>query len=321
MIKRDICLVLLAAAVAWAGQDQKKASAEQAKPAASEASKKKEAVGSETCSGCHDEIHAALKKNAHWILETKVKGRGGEGQSCESCHGPGSIHAETNSAEDIQSPKRMTPAAIDAMCLKCHQNKPTQVGRLTGGHARNQVPCTACHSIHQKGPESLGAKFKTVSGVNAACAGCHPGIWAAFQKPYHHRVPEGAMACTGCHNPHGGSTTWGRNMRMANASDPGCFKCHSDKRGPFLYDHAPVRNEPCTTCHEPHGSINPRMLTRRDVAQLCLECHSNIQTVTNTTAAGGIPPAFHDISNPRYRNCTVCHQKIHGSHANRNLLR
>jgi hypothetical protein len=34
-----------------------------------------------------------------------------------------------------------------------------------------------------------------------------------------------------------------------------------------------------------------------------------------------VPPAFHDLRSPRYQNCTVCHQKVHGSYADRNLLR
>jgi len=50
----------------------------------------------------------------------------------------------------------------------------------------------------------------------------------------------------------------------------------------------------------PHGSPNPRMLTRRDVSLLCLECHVDV-------------PAFHDISRPRYKNCQNCHTAVHGS--------
>ena len=37
------------------------------------------------------------------------------------------------------------------------------------------------------------------------CFGCHGNIQAQFALPTHHRVPEGAMKCTDCHNPHGTS--------------------------------------------------------------------------------------------------------------------
>ncbi|MCL6507863.1 MAG: cytochrome c3 family protein, partial [Bryobacteraceae bacterium] len=80
-----------------------------------------------------------------------------------------------------------------------------------------------------------------------------------------------------------------------------------------------VRVEGCTACHQPHGSANPRMLTRHEVRFVCLECHSNLPVPA--AAAGGVPPAFHDLRSPRFRNCTTCHVKIHGSYIDRAFLR
>ena len=74
------------------------------------------------------------------------------------------------------------------------------------------------------------------------------------------------------------------------------------------------------SCHQPHGSANPRMLIRQEVRFVCLECHSNVGRPASATL-GGVPPAFHDLRSPRFRNCTVCHVKIHGSHVSRTLLR
>ena len=71
------------------------------------------------------------------------------------------------------------------------------------------------------------------------------------------------MSCVDCHNPHG-STRPAMTQTFA-ANEPGCFNCHGDKRGPFTFEHAPVRFEGCATCHEPHGSANPRMLARQDL--------------------------------------------------------
>ncbi len=84
--------------------------------------------------------------------------------------------------------------------------------------------------------------------------------------------------------------------------------------------HPPVRLEGCRVCHEVHGSANPRMMVRHEVLNLCLECHANLP-VPNPPALGVVPPAFHDLRDPRFRNCTICHQKIHGSHVDRNFLR
>jgi DmsE family decaheme c-type cytochrome len=164
------------------------------------------------------------------------------------------------------------------------------------------------------------ARLKRTADVNQLCSGCHTAEAASFLRPHHHKVPEGAMACTACHNPHGSFMS--RNMRQSGTgAEPSCVNCHSDKRGPFIYAHAPVATDACTTCHEPHGSVNPRMLTRSNTLLLCLECHSNISSPSKGGSIGGLPPGFHDLRMARYRECTTCHQKIHGSNASGSLTR
>ncbi len=150
------------------------------------------------------------------------------------------------------------------------------MGRINSSHAKNQVSCVACHSIHKNGPNGLVPR--KAADINQLCAGCHTDVWASFQRPFKHRLPEGAMSCVDCHNPHG--SVLPRMIQTANANEPGCFKCHGDKRGPFTFEHAPVRLEGCTACHQPHGSANPRMLIRAEVRFVCLECHSNLPAPT-----------------------------------------
>jgi DmsE family decaheme c-type cytochrome len=284
------------------------------KPAEAPDNKPADYVGSQVCQGCHEDIFNAFQKTPHVVVETNKK-RGWEGKACESCHGPGSKHAESASAADILNPARLKPAEADQRCLKCHLNEPTHVGRLQSSHAKNQVSCTACHAIH-KGQAAMVPR--KAAAINAQCAGCHPAVWARFQRPYKHRLPEGAMSCVDCHNPHGSFR--GPNQTLFGANEPGCLKCHGEKRGPFTFEHTPVRLEGCTTCHEPHGSANPRMLTRQEVRLVCLECHANLP-VQQPAALGVVPPAFHDLRSARFRNCTLCHQKVHGSYVDRNFLR
>ena len=275
-------------------------------------------AGSEMCGTCHEDIAKAFAKNPHVILDTD-KRRGWQARSCEGCHGPGAKHADSASADDIVNPKKVAGLQADRSCLGCHQNQAAHSGRIASGHARSQVACTACHTVHASGADALHARFQNAERVNKLCASCHTAVWASFQKPHKHRLPEGSMSCVDCHNPHG--SFLGRQMQTTSAGEPGCFKCHSDKRGPFVFQHAPVRTEPCSTCHEPHGSTNPRMLTRSNITFLCLECHSNIVTPSAAGTVGGIPPAIHDLRSPRYRNCAACHQKIHGSNVNKGFLR
>lgn len=274
-------------------------------------------VGSATCQTCHEDFFNAIGKSPHHAVDFDKK-RGWEGKTCEACHGPGSKHAESASADDIRNPAKLSPAETGKTCLACHLNKPSHSGRIQSSHVNNQVSCTACHSIHKPGSEALVAR--KAATINQQCAGCHTTPWSQFRRPFRHRLPEGAMSCVDCHNPHG---SFRPGMLQAfSSNEPGCFRCHADKRGPFTFEHAPVRFESCSTCHEPHGSANPRMLARQEVRLVCLECHSNLPSQLQARAVMGVvPPAFHDLRSPRYRNCTTCHQKIHGSHVDRNLLR
>jgi DmsE family decaheme c-type cytochrome len=275
-------------------------------------------VGSDTCQGCHEDIFAAFQKNPHHEVETSKKYKF-DTKACESCHGPGSKHAESAEAADIKNPAKLKPAAADRTCLGCHLNRPTQVGRINGSHAKNEVACVACHSVHKNGPNGLVAR--KAADVNQLCAGCHGDIWASFQQPFRHRLPEGAMSCVDCHNPHGSFLP--HNVQTAQANEPGCFKCHGNKAGPFAFEHAPVRLDGCPACHMPHGSPNARMLTRSEVRFVCLECHSNLPTPTAAAnaALGSVAPASHNLFSPQIRGCTVCHQQVHGSYVDRGLLR
>ncbi|MBK9166845.1 MAG: DmsE family decaheme c-type cytochrome [Bryobacterales bacterium] len=270
-----------------------------------------EYAGTEMCAACHEEIFTKFQKSAHKRIERKTEWTD---QACETCHGPGAEHAASGDIALIKNPSKLDAGAGDRSCLACHQNQPSPAGRIRNGHAHSQVSCAECHTVHGTREELVDRR--PVS-VNKQCATCHMDAWVQFQRPHTHRLAQGAMSCTGCHNPHG--TAAPSNLNLVAANEPGCLKCHGDKRGPFTFEHAPVRLEGCQSCHEPHGSANPRMLTRHEVRFQCLECHSNIGA--SAGVLGGVAPAFHDTRNPRFRNCTVCHVKIHGSHINRALLR
>jgi DmsE family decaheme c-type cytochrome len=273
-------------------------------------------VGSEVCQACHEDLYNAFQKSPHQVVETE-KRRGFEGRACEACHGPAEKHIGSADPADIRNPAKIAAAAADKICLTCHLTQPTHVGRLESSHAKDQVACTSCHKVHANGPD--GSVARKVSAVNEQCASCHLNVWAQFQRPNHHKLPEGAMSCVDCHNPHGSIRP--AMTQAFTSNEPGCLNCHGDKRGPFTFEHGPVRFEGCGACHEPHGSANPRMLVRQDVRFVCLECHASLPTVNRTGTIGVVPPSFHDLRSPRFQNCTVCHQKVHGSYVDRNLLK
>src|SRR6266567_8691963 len=92
-----------------------------ATPAPAADNKPVEFVGSTTCQMCHEDIFNAFQKNPHQVVETD-KRRGWDTKACESCHGPGSKHAESASAADILQPAKLKPAEADRRCLTCHKN-------------------------------------------------------------------------------------------------------------------------------------------------------------------------------------------------------
>ncbi|MBI3693730.1 MAG: DmsE family decaheme c-type cytochrome [Acidobacteria bacterium] len=275
-------------------------------------------LGSENCRICHENLGGVFDPHIS-IDRGQTKKRAAlewKGRTCEACHGPGKTHAEKAEGKDIfvfggsiRYPA-LTPAGeANPRCLQCHAADETHRGREFGSHNRNQIPCTQCHSVHQSARRALLRVEST-----ELCEQCHLNVKAEFTRPYRHKLQERAMACVDCHNPHGELPP--RQLRRVSANEPGCLKCHGDKRGPFPFEHAPVRLGNCSTCHEPHGSANPRMLIRHDQSFLCLECHTS-----GTQTIGITPPAFHDLRTARYRNCTICHSKIHGSFASKDLLR
>jgi len=145
------------------------------------------------------------------------------------------------------------------------------------------------------------------------CYTCHQNVRPDFNRPTHHKVNEGLVSCTDCHNPHGGFLT--RQLRTTASQDTVCFTCHTDLQGPFTFEHAPVKTEGCISCHNPHGSANPRMLKRSNVNLLCLECHTlTVNSIAPT------PPTFHNQAQ-KFQACTMCHAAIHGSNSDQTLFK
>jgi len=265
-------------------------------------------VGSDTCKTCHAEEAKGYDHGPHWRSEL-VKNRGPEWQGCEACHGPGKEHAESGDATKIISFSKLTAAQASRRCLDCHEVGEEHSNYLRSQHMLNNVSCVDCHSVHKPQRELKLLKIAQPQ----LCYGCHQEVRADFVKPVHHRVNEGLIDCSNCHNPHGGFLT--RQLRSTAAQDQVCFTCHTDKAGPFIFEHAPVKTEGCIACHVPHGSGTPHMLRRTQVNLLCLECH----TFTVDSAAPAIP-SFHNQAQ-KYQACTLCHVGIHGSNTDRFFFR
>lgn len=257
-------------------------------------------AGAEACKACHSDEYSSWEKSSHWKTTLNKKG-GPAAQGCEACHGAAASHvADPTDTSKLFLFTKASAKDVNARCLECHASGTEHMQAVNSLHAKNDVSCTSCHSAHH----ATQPQFLLVKTQPELCYSCHLQQKPQFQMPFHHRVNEGLVQCTDCHNPHG--TAQPHQLRVSSSQDAVCFKCHSDKRGPFVFEHEVVKVEGCEACHTPHGSPNPHLLKVSNVNLLCLQCH----TTSFANAPGA--PSFHNQA-AQFQACTLCHTQIHGS--------
>jgi len=300
--------------------------AQAAQPAAAPASAPANGgyVGSAVCKGCHPDVWMNFPKNPHFKSVASGKETPAH-TGCEGCHGPGASHVKAGGGKTTipHAFSLMEPGQIVKDCLECHSKDISRANIRRSVHTDADVVCNNCHSIHK--PQT--PKFLLAKVQKDLCYQCHATVRAQFDMPVKHRVNEGVIQCSDCHNPHGTfAATWRMGIRprmvdQAAGGEEACIKCHQDKRGPFVFEHGGVRVDGCETCHSPHGSMNSKLLRRPVVYTVCLECHNGAGTFGRDNV--GVPgqSSAHNMLDPRFQNCTTCHVRIHGSNADANLLR
>jgi len=226
---------------------------------------------------------------------------------CESCHGPSKAHAKAKKKSGVKVMRSFgkddlaTVSEQNEVCLDCHQEHANS-GWFGSAHDSADVACVACHSIHN----DRDPVFDPLE-QQQVCFDCHPRTRADVHKASGHPLRFGNMTCSDCHDVHDGNNDF--LLAEDNVNDT-CYTCHAEKRGPFLWEHAPVTDS-CTLCHRSHGSNHPASLSKRPPL-LCQQCHS---------AAGhpGVAYNGEDIDESpanRFllaRGCMNCHSQVHGS--------
>jgi DmsE family decaheme c-type cytochrome len=267
--------------------------------------------GAKQCMTCHRE---GSQRQAHEIFMTPM-GISGAAKSpfaegshdCETCHGPSAGHRKNQKQKDGT---RMSPAITfddktpvekqNEICMACHKDN---VMHWPGSmHEEEELACASCHELHA--PRDRVMDKQTQQEV---CFSCHLRIRSETFRNSSHPLRFGEMTCTDCHNPHDGDND---SLLIRSTVNDTCYTCHAEKRGPFLWEHAPV-SEDCTLCHNPHGSNHAALLKQRPPL-LCQQCHS----------PGGHPALAYtsEVAEESFqqrfllgRSCTNCHSQVHGS--------
>jgi len=305
----------LLAALAW--QPAALAQAAAAAPAASEPARslppltQYSAKGADSCLECHDDETVAYSAGA--IFKTKHAHRGDRrspfgagGLQCEACHGPGALHARNKKGAAINNFKadgRDTLAERNAVCVGCHEGS-TRTAWHASAHERADLACTSCHQIHQESDRVLAKATEA-----QVCQSCHQRQRADFQKTSAHPVRQGKMACSDCHAPHGSNAP---AMLVKATLNQTCTSCHAEKRGPLLWEHAPVVDD-CASCHTPHGSVRAALLTKNPPL-LCQQCHTTAGHPSVARTGAALPGGTEGGSGFLVAgSCTNCHVQVHGS--------
>jgi DmsE family decaheme c-type cytochrome len=197
---------------------------------------------SEDCIACHGDGHTVV---SGWELSEHARA----GLLCSSCH-------DTHGRE-LQLLRRPGPmegvtlpraGASSQLCASCHSEVTAHL-QLPSHHpvAEGMLDCSDCHSPHQSGRETLGARTDT-------CAQCHQEVMG----PWIYEHPPVAEDCMHCHTPHGASAD-----DLLEPNQPAaCISCHTLPTSGAVHDPFAFTTR-CTDCHGAvHGSYTDPHLRR-----------------------------------------------------------
>lgn len=262
-------------------------------------------IGEKECYSCHKVAKNSYRENIHGKVFATASEGSLEARGCEACHGPGAAHKEVVDREEEGVPMEIegfergegTPAERSSKCLACHENDMVELWRGSM-HDMAGVSCESCHDIHAPDMK-VGME---------PCFECHPQRRAQIQRSSHMPLREGLMDCYDCHNPHGGK---GPHLLKAATVNESCYECHEEKRGPFVWEHAPARDN-CALCHDPHGS-NFDSLVKIKPPYLCQQCHMANYHPSSLYEAGNLADGSSPARQLVGKACLNCHSQVHGT--------
>jgi hypothetical protein len=213
-----------------------------------------------SCLDCHvTGLNATYDRQNHrWST-----GFADAGVACESCHGPGALHAETQLKKDIVQPAKLPPRKGLAVCGQCHGPHRTLFPLLDSRHRFQPGDSYEDHyqpMVVTLGNERSGDYFddgrpKTSSFEyqaliqsrchlqgGATCLTCHTAPHGEHapnevKQPKHlaQGVSVGSASCQGCHAKVFAEGT--KHTRHTSAEAQDCLACHMPPTISGVLDH------------------------------------------------------------------------------------
>ncbi len=234
-------------------------------------------AGKTVCKDCHEDEWDAILTGYHRGV---VASDGFVG--CETCHGPGKLHAEDEDTapELITHPPTLRAGAQTAVCVQCHRDQVAGHGGDPAGFLLADKGCTSCHTVHDAVPAvpHEGVQFERRADADGAaeavgagrCVTCHPLRDQLLAESHHATLAQAADAtgCETCHGPgslHVETDGLGRLITRPDRALDGidtCRSCHDEVHPTDFHWHEtekPLLTDglTCTSCHEVHKSLRP----------------------------------------------------------------
>ena len=200
----------------------------------------------------------------------------GHGQlQCEACHGPSGDHAgrvrrgqERPPTVSFGSDAATPVAGSECPVPGLPRRSDSGLAWHAGGHDSDDISLRGL-SHEPRGPRPGDGQVGAARGVLRLSPAAAHGIHETLLAPFPGR-PDGLQRLP--------RTAWrfhGRAVLARTTVNDTCYDCHAEKRGPYLWEHAPV-SEDCGSLSQPARLELPRHA-----------CHARTDALPGMSFAGG----------------------------------
>lgn len=241
-----------------------------------------------SCLRCHVTAYGEKGGYAAGMSATDAKPLQNVG--CESCHGPGSVHAaavqrwmlaepadEDRLLKEMKAAIRKTPP--DSVCAACHQ---AQAHKSHPPYEGQPAPSSLAHVVMMRTTAATIIPPPTPDSYSVkTCGSCHYEQYETWRVGHHiglsTRIPEKYetdKSCLECHRKSQDKTVWFKPTDESQASSPiGCESCHGSAFKHVMFNKQYIGPLPMNTELEQAAR---QSITQDKPVGACVNCHTQL---------------------------------------------